>query len=162
MIFKRGRKRGSESAVDESTEESTDEPSLDELDDEATEAESETSTEELEGEDRESADLEGAELAALDELDWRTSGPYDIGEVDDIESTEESPRDRPRQLDPHGGIRFRAQTSGGRRDRRDCFGDARDRNHRGTTRQCKPETPGLFVGTGAGGVRGSSQWRPVG
>ena len=92
MIFKRGRKRGSDSAVDESTEESTDEPSLDELDDEATEAESETSTEELEGEDRESADLEGAELAALDELDWRTSGPYDIGEVSDIESTEESPR----------------------------------------------------------------------
>jgi hypothetical protein len=92
MIFKRGRKRGSDSAVDESTEESTDEPSLDELDDEASEAESETSAEELEGEDRESADLEGAELAALDELDWRTSGPYDIGEVSDIESTEESPR----------------------------------------------------------------------
>ena len=28
----------------------------------------------------------------MDELDWRTSGPYDIGEVSDIESTEESPR----------------------------------------------------------------------
>jgi Protein of unknown function (DUF3710) len=97
MIFKRGRKRGSESAVEESTEESTGEASLDELDDEATEAESEPSTEELGGEDLESADLEdadleGAELAALDELDWRTSGPYDIGEVEDIESTEESPR----------------------------------------------------------------------
>ena len=97
MIFKRGRKRGSESAVEESTEESTGEASLDELDDEATEAESEPSTEELGGEDLasadlEDADLEGAELAALDELDWRTSGPYDIGEVEDIESTEESPR----------------------------------------------------------------------
>jgi uncharacterized protein DUF3710 len=96
MIFKRGRKRGSDSAVEESTEESTDQASLDELDDDATEAESETSTDELGGEeesaDPEDADLEGAELAALDELDWRTSGPYDIGEVDDIESTEESPR----------------------------------------------------------------------
>ena len=83
MIFKRGRKRGSESAV----EESTDEASLDALDDEATEAESETSSEDLEGED-----LESADLTALDELEWRSSGPYDIGEVEDVESTEESPK----------------------------------------------------------------------
>jgi len=80
MIFKRGRKRGSDSAVEESTEESTNDASLDELGGEEESA------------DPEDADLEGAELAALDELDWRTSGPYDIGEVSDIESTEESPR----------------------------------------------------------------------
>ena len=92
MIFKRGRKRGSESAVEEASEESTEEASPEELDDEATDAERETATDELRGEDPESADLEDAELAALDELDWRTSGPYDIGEVEDIESTEESPR----------------------------------------------------------------------
>ena len=37
-------------------------------------------------------DVADEDLAALDELDWRTSGPYDIGEVEDIESTEESPK----------------------------------------------------------------------
>ena len=78
MIFKRSRKRGSESAVEESTEDAR----LDELDD-AAEAESDGSPAE---------NLEGEDLAALEELEWRSSGPYDIGEVEDIESTEESPK----------------------------------------------------------------------
>jgi hypothetical protein len=78
MIFKRGRKRGSESGVEESAEDAN----LDELDD-AAEAERDTSAAE---------NLEGEDLAALEELEWRSSGPYDIGEVEDIESTEESPK----------------------------------------------------------------------
>ena len=77
MIFKRGRKRGSESAVDESTEDL----GVDELDGSA-EADQESIAEDVADED----------FAALDELDWRSSGPYDISEVESIESTEESPK----------------------------------------------------------------------
>ncbi len=77
MIFKRGRKRGSESAVDESTEDL----GVDELDGSA-EADQESVAEDVADED----------FAALDELDWRSSGPYDISEVESIESTEESPK----------------------------------------------------------------------
>lgn len=77
MIFKRGRKRGSESAVDESTED----PGVDELDGSA-EADQESIAEDVADED----------FAALDELDWRSSGPYDISEVESIESTDESPK----------------------------------------------------------------------
>ena len=82
MIFKRGRKRDSESAAEEAGED----VSIDESD-EAAEADSETSTE-----DPPSEDLESDDLAALDELEWRSSGPYDIGEVEDVESTEDSPK----------------------------------------------------------------------
>jgi hypothetical protein len=77
MIFKRGRKRDGESAVEESDED----VALDDLD-ETDEAGTDTSTE---------AD-EGADFAALEELDWRSDGPYDVNEVDSIESTEESPK----------------------------------------------------------------------
>ena len=31
------------------------------------------------------------DLEALEDVDWRSSGPYDVSEVDSIESTEESP-----------------------------------------------------------------------
>ena len=78
MIFKRGRKRGSDSAVDDSTED----VGVDELDESAETAAEEPTANDVEGED----------LAALEELDWRSSGPYDITEVDSIESTEESPK----------------------------------------------------------------------
>ena len=77
MIFKRGRKRGSESAVDESSED----VGVDELD-ESAEADQESVADDVADED----------FAALDELDWRSSGPYDISEVESIESTEESPK----------------------------------------------------------------------
>jgi len=77
VIFKRGKKRDSESAV----EESTDDVAVDELDASA-EADQESVAEDVADED----------LAALDELDWRSSGPYDISEVEGIESTEESPK----------------------------------------------------------------------
>jgi uncharacterized protein DUF3710 len=87
MIFKRGRKRDSESAVEESTEEA----SLEELDEEAADAESDTESE-ASTEDLQDEDVESADLTALDELDWRSSGPYDISEVEDVESTEESPK----------------------------------------------------------------------
>ena len=76
MIFKRGRKRGSESTV----EESTDDDGLEKLADAAND----------EGEAPE--DAEDAGLAALEEIDWRSSGPYDITEVDSVESTEENPK----------------------------------------------------------------------
>jgi Protein of unknown function (DUF3710) len=77
VIFKRGRKRGSESAVDESSED----VGVDELD-ETADADQESVAEDVADED----------FAALDELDWRSSGPYDISEVESIESTEESPK----------------------------------------------------------------------
>jgi Protein of unknown function (DUF3710) len=73
MIFKRGRKRGSGAA-----DESTDEDNLAELADTADNA---VETPE---------DAEDADLAALEEIDWRSSGPYDISEVDSVESTEQS------------------------------------------------------------------------
>src|SRR3712207_3438167 len=72
MIFRRDRKRrgsaeelqqpGHEDAPAEATEESADEPA--EVDD----------------------------LAALDALDWRGDGPWDISEVDDLEATDEGQR----------------------------------------------------------------------
>jgi len=69
--------RDSESAVEESAEEVGD----DELG-ESAEADDESIV----------RDVEGADLAALEELEWRGSGPYDISEVESIESTEESPK----------------------------------------------------------------------
>ncbi|HMI32824.1 MAG TPA: DUF3710 domain-containing protein, partial [Propionibacteriaceae bacterium] len=78
MIFKRGRKRGSGSAVEDSTED----VGVDEIAESAEAAHNESTGEDIEGED----------LGALEGLDWRSSGPYDITEVDGIESTEESPK----------------------------------------------------------------------
>src|SRR5690349_12580208 len=76
MIFKRGRKRGSESEVEESPDDANLED-LAEAVDEGAEA---------------PEDAPDVDLAALEEIDWRSSGPYDIGEVESIESTEESPK----------------------------------------------------------------------
>jgi hypothetical protein len=75
MIFKRGRKRGSESPVEESTDDGLDEPA------EASDDEADSPSED-----------EAADLAALVDIDWRSDGPYDITEVESIESTEESPK----------------------------------------------------------------------
>ncbi|HEY6684620.1 MAG TPA: DUF3710 domain-containing protein [Propionibacteriaceae bacterium] len=75
MIFKRGRKRGSESPVEESTDDGLDEPA------EASDDEADSPSED-----------EAADLAALEDIDWRSDGPYDITEVESIESTEESPK----------------------------------------------------------------------
>ena len=79
MIFKRGRKRGDESPVEELPEDAEFDD-LDELD------AAEDTPAATEGDD------EAAELEALEDIDWRSSGPYDITEVDSIESTEESPK----------------------------------------------------------------------
>ena len=77
MIFKRGKKRDNESAVEESGEDID----LDELEETA------------EGvDDGSTAGDEAEDLAALEELDWRSDGPYDVNEVDSIDSTEESPK----------------------------------------------------------------------
>ena len=78
MIFKKGRKRGSDSAVEDSTEDA----GVDEGAEFADAADDESTAEDVEGED----------LAALEELDWRSSGPYDITEVGSIANTEESPK----------------------------------------------------------------------
>jgi Protein of unknown function (DUF3710) len=75
MIFKRGRKRGSESPVEESTDDGLDESA------EASDDEADSSSEE-----------EAADLAALEDIDWRSDGPYDITEVESIEGSEESPK----------------------------------------------------------------------
>jgi hypothetical protein len=75
MIFKRGRKRDSESSVQESTDDNPED--LSEAADDGTEA---------------TEDADDADLAALEGMDWRSSGPYDIDEVESIESTEESPK----------------------------------------------------------------------
>jgi hypothetical protein len=80
MIFKRGRKRGSESPADELT----DDAGLDEAT-EPQDAADDTPTATQE------TDL-AIDLEALDDVDWRSSGPYDVSEVDSIESTEESPK----------------------------------------------------------------------
>jgi hypothetical protein len=74
MIFKRGRKRG-ESPVEESPDDNLED--LTEAADEGAEA---------------AEDAEDVDLAALEGMDWRSSGPYDIDEVENIESTEESPK----------------------------------------------------------------------
>jgi len=80
MIFKRGRKRGGESPSDELTDDaSLDEPS--EPQDAADDAP--TATEEM--------DM-ATDLEALEDVEWRNSGPYDVSEVEDFESTEESPK----------------------------------------------------------------------
>jgi Protein of unknown function (DUF3710) len=78
MIFKKGRKRGSDSAVEDSTED----VGVDELAEPAEAVDDESTPEDAGGED----------LAAFEELDWRSSGPYDFSEVDSVESTEESPK----------------------------------------------------------------------
>ena len=75
MIFKRGRKRESESPVEESSDDGFDELA------EASDDEADSPSED-----------EAAELAALEDIDWRSDGPYDITEVESIESTEESPK----------------------------------------------------------------------
>ncbi len=75
MIFKRGRKRESESPVEESTDDGLDELA------EASDDEADSPSED-----------EAAELAALEDIDWRSDGPFDITEVESIESTEERPK----------------------------------------------------------------------
>ncbi len=80
MIFKRGRKRGNESPGDELN----DNAGLDEASEPQDAADdAPTATEET--------DL-ATDLEALEDVDWRSSGPYDVTEVDSIESTEESPK----------------------------------------------------------------------
>jgi hypothetical protein len=80
MIFKRGRKRGNESPGDELN----DNAGLDEASEPQDAADdAPTATEET--------DL-ATDLEALEDIDWRSSGPFDVTEVDSIESTEESPK----------------------------------------------------------------------
>lgn len=80
MIFKRGRKRGNESPGDELNEDA----GLDEASESQDAADdAPTATEET--------DL-ATDLEALEDVDWRSSGPYDVTEIDSIESTEESPK----------------------------------------------------------------------
>jgi hypothetical protein len=84
VIFKRGRKRDSESR----TEELAEDAALDEVGEPGDAADDAlTAIDEPTEEPEEVTDLD-----ALEDLDWRSSGPYDISEVDSIESTEESPK----------------------------------------------------------------------
>ena len=80
MIFRRGRKRSDGVPDDELTEDA----GLDEaIEPQDAADDAQTASEET--------DL-ATELGALEDVDWRSSGPYDISEVDNIESTEESPK----------------------------------------------------------------------
>jgi hypothetical protein len=88
VIFKRGRKRGDESRVEELTEDA----GLDEAGEPADAVDqAPTATDEATDEATEEPEA-ATDLDALEDLDWRSSGPYDIGEVDSIESTEDSPK----------------------------------------------------------------------
>ena len=80
MIFGRKKRKG-DAADDEAASEAA----------EVTEA---TDGEEPTDADEATADDSGGEpdLADLDSRDWRGGGPYDIAEVDDVESTESGPR----------------------------------------------------------------------
>jgi Protein of unknown function (DUF3710) len=84
VIFKRGRKRGDESRVEELTEDA----GLDEAGEPADAVDQSPTATDESGEEPEAA----TDLDALEDLDWRSSGPYDISEVDSIESTEDSPK----------------------------------------------------------------------
>lgn len=77
MIFKRVRKRGNESTSDALT----DDAGVDELGE--PQSADDTSDEETDV---------AADLGELEDVDWRSSGPYDINEVDSTEGTEESPK----------------------------------------------------------------------
>jgi len=81
VIFKRGRKRDNESQVEELTVGA----GLDEAGEPADAADEDapTATEEPE---------EATDLEALEDIDWRSAGPYDINEVDSVESAEERPK----------------------------------------------------------------------
>jgi hypothetical protein len=78
MIFKRARKRGNESTSDALT----DDAGVDELSEPQSNDASTTPEE---------TDVD-ADPEDVEDVDWRTSGPYDINEVDSTESTEESPK----------------------------------------------------------------------
>jgi Protein of unknown function (DUF3710) len=83
VIFKRGRKRDESRA-----EELTEDTDLDELGEPADAADEALTT----IDDTTEGPGEAPDLDTLEDLDWRSSGPYDISEVDSIESTEESPK----------------------------------------------------------------------
>jgi Protein of unknown function (DUF3710) len=80
VIFRRKRRREAEEAEEIEAEETV----------EATDDEDpEPSEEDADDADAPEGDLD---LAALDALDWRTEGPWDIAEVDDPEGTDSGPR----------------------------------------------------------------------
>jgi hypothetical protein len=80
MIFRRGKKRKDEAEIEE---------------DDAVVAEA-ADEETVEGDDEpESGDPDGVAELDVDELDaqdWRESGPFDVTEVDDLDSTDDGPR----------------------------------------------------------------------
>jgi Protein of unknown function (DUF3710) len=80
MIFRRGKKRDDESPGDELNDDAGRNEASESQDaaDDASAATDET-------------DL-ARDLEALEDVNWRISGPYDVTEVDSIESTEESPK----------------------------------------------------------------------
>jgi Protein of unknown function (DUF3710) len=84
VIFKKGRKRGDESPFEELNEDG----GADELGEPANATDDEATAIDETTDERAGV----TDLDALEDLDWRTSGPYDISEVESIESTEESPK----------------------------------------------------------------------
>jgi hypothetical protein len=86
MIFRRNKKQRSEPEVVDTD----DVTATDEADDAAL-ADEESAEVEAAGDLADQESVED-ELARLDELEWREDGPWDISEIDDLESTEGRPR----------------------------------------------------------------------
>ena len=90
MIFRRGKKRKDEPEVDDDLE--VDDDATDSGGPEAVEREPDEAAADETADGTADAAVTADELAALDDLEWRESGPWDIGEVDDLEGDEEHPR----------------------------------------------------------------------
>jgi hypothetical protein len=83
VIFRRSRRRADEADLDDVS------PELDDADETGSDPDEDVAPP-VQGE---GGEADGAlDLEALDAEDWRTEGPFDISEVDDVEGTPEMPR----------------------------------------------------------------------
>ncbi len=85
MIFRRDKKRRAEiEVVDEAGEESADSPQAEQGDP--------AGEEQVDAADGAQSAGPAEDLAALDDLEWRDHGPYDVAEIEDLDEPSELPR----------------------------------------------------------------------